>query len=641
MWKLKQFMPKEPNSLEGRMVEVGNIKLQVRNVIAEGGFSCVYLARDAVNSSNQYALKHMICQDEESLDLAMKEISVMKMLKGHPNVVVLIAHTILDMGRVKEVLLVMEFCEKSLVAVLENRGAGYFEEKQILLIFRDVCNAVFAMHCQSPPIAHRYQILELKFSSTNFLQALGCLLYRICYFKSAFDGESKLQILNGNYRIPDLPKYGNSVTKLIKDLLQASPESRPDITQARALLVNHFISPLWNQHLHNLTFQDGFAVAQRRTNLMPRRSPPPPPSKEPAQNVSPPETQYSRSSWSASVGGGSGGPLGAFWSTQYAQDSRMSEDKRPVFDEEPINLSKPKHNPTNHSREHQARTPPRHSVKSPEVVSSEDFEIRFSPNGSEYGPEKTKVSNHQTKGIYQDQAFNTFVAEFDTSKLNSGNAVSSASGKHRSVEKELEEEFSRLKQELKQVNLEKEEMTSKCEKLSAICRSQRQEIQELKCAVAAASPSPPNKESKPQFSAGISQSDTPPREKIEGNLPEIQRGLFPNNPSTPSPDPKPWSAFGDTKVQDTPKSSHPKSVRTIRGTSSNRNNIKLPSASSADEPWGFDQDSFRADSHSSQAPKPSFEGNTSQRFGGAFGGGGGTGQVKAVETNRPSGWTGF
>lgn len=171
MWKLKQFMPKEPNSLEGRMVEVGNIKLQVRNVIAEGGFSCVYLARDAVNPSKQYALKHMICQDEESLGLAMKEISVMKMLKGHPNVVVLIAHTILDMGRVKEVLLVMEFCEKSLVAVLENRGAGYFEEKQILLIFRDVCNAVFAMHCQSPPIAHRYVhlVVLMSFILTNVL----------------------------------------------------------------------------------------------------------------------------------------------------------------------------------------------------------------------------------------------------------------------------------------------------------------------------------------------------------------------------------------------------------------------------------------------------------------------------------------
>lgn len=152
-------MPKEQAGLEGRTVEVGSLKVHVRNVIAEGGFSCVYLARDAVNSSKQYALKHVICQDGESLDLVMKEISVMKLLKGHPNVVMLVVHTILDMGRTKEAMLVMEFCEKSLVTVLENRGAAYFEEKKILLIFRDVCNAVFSMHCQSPPIAHRYAVV--------------------------------------------------------------------------------------------------------------------------------------------------------------------------------------------------------------------------------------------------------------------------------------------------------------------------------------------------------------------------------------------------------------------------------------------------------------------------------------------------
>lgn len=148
-------MQKEATGLEGRSIDVGNLKIQVRNSIAEGGFSCVYLARDAVNVSKQYALKHIICNDEESLDLVMKEISVMKSLKGHPNVVALFAHTILDVGRTKEALIVMEFCEKSLVNVLESRGAGFFDEKQVLSIFRDVCNAVFAMHCQSPPIAHR------------------------------------------------------------------------------------------------------------------------------------------------------------------------------------------------------------------------------------------------------------------------------------------------------------------------------------------------------------------------------------------------------------------------------------------------------------------------------------------------------
>lgn len=293
MWRFKAFGAKESAGLEGRTIDVGNTKITVRNAIAEGGFSCVYLARDAVGLSKQYALKHMICQDRESLDLAMKEVSVLKRLRGHPNVVDLVAHATFDMGRTKEVMLVMEFCEKSLVTVTENRGAGYFDEKQVLLIFRDVCNAVFAMHCQSPPIAHRdlkaenlllgsdgaWKLCDFGSTSTNHkrfdrpeemgieednirkhttpayrapemwdlyrkevisekvdIWALGCLLYRICYFKLAFDGESKLQILNGNYRIPELPKYSDPIMSLIKDMLESSPDARPDITQARALL---------------------------------------------------------------------------------------------------------------------------------------------------------------------------------------------------------------------------------------------------------------------------------------------------------------------------------------------------------------------------------------------------------------------
>ncbi|KAK9149239.1 hypothetical protein Scep_007996 [Stephania cephalantha] len=46
---------------------------------------------------------------------------LVKSLKGHPNVVSLLAHTILDIGRTKEAFLVMEFYEKSLVNVLERR----------------------------------------------------------------------------------------------------------------------------------------------------------------------------------------------------------------------------------------------------------------------------------------------------------------------------------------------------------------------------------------------------------------------------------------------------------------------------------------------------------------------------------------
>lgn len=42
--------------------------------------------------------------------------------------------------------------------------------------------------------------------------------------------------------MPDLPKYSSSVTDLIRDMLQASPDDRPDITQASALLDWPFIS---------------------------------------------------------------------------------------------------------------------------------------------------------------------------------------------------------------------------------------------------------------------------------------------------------------------------------------------------------------------------------------------------------------
>ncbi|CAL0326289.1 unnamed protein product [Lupinus luteus] len=137
MWKFKPFTHKEPTRLKGRSIDVSSVKIHVQKAIVEGGFSCVYLARDVVLMSKQCALKHIICNDEESLALVKNEISMMKSLVGHPNIVTLYAHTIFDMGRTKEAFLVMEFCEKSLVTVLESRGAAYFDEKQILLIFRD------------------------------------------------------------------------------------------------------------------------------------------------------------------------------------------------------------------------------------------------------------------------------------------------------------------------------------------------------------------------------------------------------------------------------------------------------------------------------------------------------------------------
>lgn len=698
MWRFKPFAQKEPVGLEGRYIDVGSLKIHVRNPIAEGGFSSVYLARDTVNMSKQYALKHIICNDGESLELVMKEISVMKSLVGHPNVVTLYGDTILDMGRTKEALLVMEFCDKSLVNVLESRGAGFFEEKQVLLIFRDVCNAVFAMHCQSPPIAHRdlkaenlllgsdglWKLCDFGSASTNHkrferpeemgieednirkyttpayrapemwdlfrrefmsekvdIWALGCLLFRICYFKNAFDGESKLQILNGNYRIPDLPKYSSFVTELIRDMLQASPDNRPDITQVwfrvnEQLPVNLQKSLPDRQHeVQSSGIHEGALRSANKSPQMPRRSPPPPPSSgEAARNVS----QPSHSS------GVCGGQLGAFWSTQHAKDSLFFEDKtRSKFDEEPTSYDALKHErirTDNHSlpkntspargdnvEGHTTRVNVSKSHK-PEDSLSKDFEVQYFHKDANPVIERPDASKTGSRVAFQDEAFNTFVAEFDTNKLNPGMS-NSKSGK----EEELEAEIERLRGELKEVNMEKAEITSKFEKLSAICRFQRQEIQDLKQALVARTPSPNKDVSRNQASPGICSAAIPVRDKVEGTAAwEFQKEN--SDWTTPSPEPKQWQAFADDPQPEQQPNSKGNTVQSVR-TRNGKPNKQAPQATSGFESWGFGSETFTAvPVPSVQRSRTISEGNTSQRFGDS--------KMRNDQTaHQPAGWAGF
>ncbi|XP_009395097.2 uncharacterized protein LOC103980417 [Musa acuminata AAA Group] len=670
MWMFKPFAGKEPASLEGRTIDVGNVKVHVRNAIAEGGFSCIYVATDVVQPSKQYALKHVICNDDDLLDLIMKEISVMKLLRGHPNVVALVAHTILDMGRRKEALLVMEFCEKSLATLLENRGSGYFEEKQVLLIFRDVCNAVHFMHSQSPPIAHRdlkaenvllgpdgaWKLCDFGSTSTNHkcfdkpeemgieednirkyttpayrapemwdlfrrevicekvdIWALGCLLYRICFLKSAFDGESKLQVLNGNYRIPDVPKYSSALTDLIKDMLKASPNTRPDITQVW-FRVNELLPLELKKHL-----PDGSSGAvemhpppsgsqdqgvPRKTTLLPRRGL----ASVPSSRESDKEMRQTKPFQDAPKTGR--GALGAFWSTEHAKDSAVVDNKDPHFDE-PIKQSASTQNrntsvcKVSPPRErhvylrNQVRIEQGDPVKRPDERTGEDFEIKFFQ-------EMKQSSNPEKKPAFENETFNTFVADFGTGKLNSKNIT----GDNIPHKRELEAEVDQLKGQLKQANLEKTEITSRYEKLSAVCRSQRQEIQELKHALAAVSPSPPGKDStKNHEHPGSLQSITPPRMKIEGTVWELQQGMMHPSPS-PRPETKTWNAFGAT----------------------NGHQNVMSAVNPSTDLWGFNLGSFTASS-GSQISGSSAQGNASMRTN--------SGATKKADANQPAGWAGF
>ncbi|XP_028799681.1 probable serine/threonine-protein kinase DDB_G0280111 isoform X2 [Neltuma alba] len=651
MWRFRPFTHKEPAGLEGRTIDVGNLKINVQKAVAEGGFSCVYLARDAVHMSKRFALKHIICNDEESLGLVKKEISVMKSLKGHPNVVTLYAQAIFDMGRTKEAFLVMEFCEKSLVQVLESRGTGYFEEQQVLLIFRDICNAVFAMHCQSPPIAHRdlkaenlllasdglWKLCDFGSVSTNHkrfekpeemgieednirkyttpayrapemwdlflkeainekvdLWALGCLLFRICYFRSAFDGESKLQVLNGNYRIPDSPKYSSSIVDLIRDMLQARPDDRPDITQVwfrvnEQLPVNLQRSlPDTPPEFSSSNKQEGASKPANRSTPVPRRSPPP------ASG----EPKTSSQSSISSMGGGGGGQLGAFWSTQHAQKSLATEGK-----------GKPIEEPACHSISSKLDRLRPANNQLPNNVSP-------SKVGQDHSSEKRMSSNVENTTTFQGQAFNAFVADFDTSKFNSGPSYKS------DREAALEAEVEKLKGQLKEVNLEKAEITSKYEKLTGICRSQRQDLQDLKLALAAKTPSP--KKEAHRIASTVATSTAMKCGTVR------EQGQNKAEWKTPGSEPKSsWQAFPEEPLPRRPVSVDNTSKSVGRG--GQQNNQPAQPATQFNS-WAFGTENFSAiHTGSPQMPRHTTDGSNSEA----------KSTYERESASQPAGWAGF
>lgn len=213
---------------------------------------------------------------------------------------------------------------------------------------------------------------------------------------------------------------------------------------------------------------------------MPRRSPPPPPSTT--------ETHQKA---------GTGGPIGAFWATQHGKDSVVIEDKiKPNYDESANNIS------IGHDKGHLERPVQKGSYNKPISCPSNDFEINFFPDNLGHASEKSKSLKSDNPPAFQGDAFNAFVTEFDNTKV--GPITDS---KKLGKEELLEAEIVRLKEQLKQANGEKAEVTSKYEKLSAICRSQRQELQELKQALATKTLI--TDASKNQTSPSIQKSSTP------------------------------------------------------------------------------------------------------------------------------------
>ncbi|XP_037536786.1 BMP-2-inducible protein kinase [Nematolebias whitei] len=274
------------SSYYGKVFAVGRYQVTVEELIAEGGFSVVFLAR--THSGVRCALKRMYVNNVPDLNVYKREITIMKELSGHKNVVHYLDSTINSVSdSVWEVLILMENCKAGQVVKQMNQRLNVgFSEAEVLHIFCDTCEAVARLHQCKTPIIHRdlkvenillndqgqYVLCDFgsathkvllplkdgvtavedeikKYTTLSYrapeminlyagkaittkadIWALGCLLYKLCFFTLPF-GESQVAICDGTFIVPDNSKFSFKLHCLIRYMLEPDQEKRPDIYQ--------------------------------------------------------------------------------------------------------------------------------------------------------------------------------------------------------------------------------------------------------------------------------------------------------------------------------------------------------------------------------------------------------------------------
>ncbi|XP_005167370.1 AP2-associated protein kinase 1 isoform X2 [Danio rerio] len=290
----------------GRVFSIGRYQVTVEETVAEGGFAIVFLVR--THQGVRCALKRMYVNNEHDLQVCKMEIQIMRDLVGNKNIVGFLDSSITAVGSgdVWEVLILMDFCRGGQVVNLMNqRLQTGFSESEVLQIFCDTCEAVARLHQCKPPIIHRdlkvenillhdrghYVLCDFgsainrsqnpqtegvavveeeikKYTTLSYrapemvnlyggmvittkadIWALGCLLYKLCYFTLPF-GESQVAICDGSFTIPDNSRYSHDMHCLIRYMLEPDPDMRPDIFQVSyfAFKLSRRDCPVQNVH---------------------------------------------------------------------------------------------------------------------------------------------------------------------------------------------------------------------------------------------------------------------------------------------------------------------------------------------------------------------------------------------------------
>ena len=301
MASFSQAYAHEPTQMINTIIEIEHQRFKVMKTLAEGGNGHIFLVVN--RSSTQYAMKRVIVsrhQDPIVQQAATREYEVMKKLINCNNILKPVAHEVKRAGDKYVHLLVMPFCNGSVLDAM-NRSRQGLSTSTLLKIVYDTARGLYQMHSAKPKrIAHRdlkvenvlwnrdencFQLCDFGSASTNAqvwrnkskaersaamddiernttvdyrapeqcdfdfhsykvdhrvdLWALGCMIFHLCFYRTPFQDGTKLSVMNGDYKFPNNKSEKPKVLiKLIKKLLHNNPNKRPTALLVLKKIVN-------------------------------------------------------------------------------------------------------------------------------------------------------------------------------------------------------------------------------------------------------------------------------------------------------------------------------------------------------------------------------------------------------------------
>lgn len=272
-------------------IVVNGKKYKIMNQIGEGAFGYVYHVKSVhVNDKGEsYALKKLICQTEEQLNEAKREMDVMLKVK-HAHIVPLLSFSYLKNKKGQnEVYMVMPMYQTSVQAVIDS-GGGYphcalYDGLDVVTILRHSLEGLLALHeagfrhgdfkpanilltesfeavitdfgsttALSTIVSSRSEALRVEeyaeshctasyrapelFSTPNDsiidnkadVWAFGCTMYCLMYsrtpFETTIEGLSTLSVMSSQYSIPDDSLWPDEYLEVVKQCLIVDPSKR-------------------------------------------------------------------------------------------------------------------------------------------------------------------------------------------------------------------------------------------------------------------------------------------------------------------------------------------------------------------------------------------------------------------------------